>query len=167
MLGKHRHHHATHDFDGISDDRDRAIPWYFSALFIGLVVWAVAYMGYFLFNGWTQEGEFQQRMAAYETTHRQQSTTPAAAGVVPQVSREELLTRGATLYGERCRACHGGDGKGGVGPDLTRANYGYGRDPEVVAQTIRGGRPGGMPAFGTRLSTEEIRALAAYVLSLE
>ena len=168
MLGKHEHHHAAHDFDGISDDRARKIPWYFTALFFGLVIWAVAYMGYFLFSGWTQEGEFEQKMAAYETTHRPESAAPVAAlPAVAQPSQEELLAKGAQLYSKRCRACHGSDGKGGVGPDLTQASYHYGRDPAAVTQSIQGGRPGGMPAFGTQLSPGEIQALATYVLSLE
>jgi cytochrome c oxidase cbb3-type subunit 3 len=164
MLGKHKHHHATRDFDGITDNRAQGIPWYFTALFYGLVIWGVLYMGYFLFSGWTQEGEFEQKMAAYETSRPQTGAAPAAAA---QPSREERLAAGATLFGERCRACHGDDGKGGVGPDLTRATYGYGRNPEAVAQTIRSGRPGGMPAYGNRLSADEIQAVVTYVLSLE
>jgi cytochrome c oxidase cbb3-type subunit 3 len=166
MLEKHQHHHATRDFDGITDDRAQGIPWYFTALFYGLVIWGVAYMGYCLFSGWTQEGEFAEKMATYEATHRQESAAPAAATAAPP-SHEELLAKGAALYGKRCRACHGNDGKGGVGSDLTQAAYHYGRDPTAVTQSIQGGRPGGMPAFGDQLSAGEVQALTTYVLSLE
>ena len=166
MLERHQHHHETHDFDGISDNRASRIPWYFSALFFGLMIWGVAYMGYFLFSGWTQEGEFEQKMASYEATHRQETAAPAAtAAALP--SQEELLTKGAELYGKRCRACHGNEGKGGVGSNLTQATYHYGRDPASVAQSITGGRPGGMPAFGNQFSAGEIQAVTTYVLSLE
>lgn len=164
MLEKHTHHHPTRDFDGITDNRASKIPWYFSALFIGLIVWGVGYMGYFLFSGWSQEAEFEQQMDAYEAAHRQPET---AAAAVAAPSREELLAKGAALYAKRCRACHGAEGKGGVGPDLTQAGYHYGRDLETVTASIRGGRPGGMPAFGDQLSGGEIDALATFVLSLE
>ncbi|HSH68820.1 MAG TPA: c-type cytochrome [Deferrisomatales bacterium] len=168
MLEKHQHHHDTRDFDGITDNRASKIPWYFSALFFGLLIWGGAYMGYYLFSGWTQEGEFGQKMAAYEATHRPESTAPATAPPsVAQPTQEELLAKGATLYGKRCRACHGAEGKGGVGTDLTQAAYHYGRDLQSVTRSIAGGRPGGMPAFGEQLSAGEIQALAAHVLSLE
>ena len=166
MLETHQHHHDTRDFDGITDDRASKIPWYFSALFFGLVIWGVGYMGYFLFSGWTQEGEFEQKMAAFEATYRQESAAPAAAAAAPP-SQEELLAKGAELYRKRCRACHGPEGKGGVGTDLTRSAYDYGRDPAAVTQSITGGRPGGMPAFGNQFSAGETQAVTTYVLSLE
>ena len=110
MLEKHEHNHPIRDFDGIADNRAQIIPWYFTALFYGLLIWGIGYMGYFLFSGWSQEAEFEQRMVAYETEYRQETATPAtAAAPAPEASREEMLARGAEPVGKRVvRACQGG-----------------------------------------------------------
>ena len=64
----------------------------------------------------------------------------AAAGVVAEKPQADTAA-GKELYTSHCAACHGTEGKGGIGPDLTRADYKYGRTPEAVAESIRGGRP--------------------------
>ena len=71
----------------------------------------------------------------------------------------------AALYAAHCAICHGPDRLGGMGPALVPQTLGrLGR--ERAEQVIREGRPlTQMPAFGDRLSTAEIAALAAYVFS--
>jgi cytochrome c oxidase cbb3-type subunit 3 len=63
--------------------------------------------------------------------------------------------------------CHGAEGEGGIGPDLTAKSFKYGRDPLDVAESIRNGRPRGMPAFGSQFKAEEIESLTDFVLSLK
>ena len=68
-----------------------------------------------------------------------------------------------------CAACHGmkGEGNPSLGaPNLTDSIWLYGGTPQAVAETIRGGRSGTMPAWRGRLSGTDIRVLAAYVHSL-
>ncbi len=165
MLEKHKHHHDTHDFDGIQDNRSGKIPWYFSALFYGLILWAVAFMGYYLLSGWSSEAEFAQEMNAFQESHQAARQAPEVAGAA--MTDAEAVARGERLYAKRCAMCHGKQGKGGVGTDLTATEYHYGRDPDAVARSIAGGRPGGMPAFGNELSPADVDALARFVLSLE
>jgi alcohol dehydrogenase (cytochrome c) len=71
---------------------------------------------------------------------------------------------GAALYGERCSGCHGADGKGLNGPNLTGL-WAAGTSDERVFQTVRRGIPGSaMPASSA--PDEEIRAIVAHVKSL-
>jgi mono/diheme cytochrome c family protein/heme/copper-type cytochrome/quinol oxidase subunit 4 len=65
-----------------------------------------------------------------------------------------------------CAGCHGQDGGGGIGPNLTDAEWIYGGDAASISETLHNGRPGGMPAFGGQASEEEIVDLVAYVQSL-
>ena len=69
---------------------------------------------------------------------------------------------GAALYGDSCAGCHGGDGSGGIGPRLGggRVKQQFPNPDEQIA-VVSDGR-GGMPAFATRLSAEEIRAIVEY-----
>jgi cytochrome c oxidase cbb3-type subunit III len=42
----------------------------------------------------------------------------------------------------------------------------YGPDPASIFATIRNGRPNGMPAFGDKMTTDEIWQLVAYVRTI-
>jgi cytochrome c551 len=73
---------------------------------------------------------------------------------------------GADVYSNRCAGCHGGDGAGGLGPQLSDGKV-KARFPDIAEQiaVITDGR-GGMPAFGGKLTDEQIRAVAEYERSL-
>jgi mono/diheme cytochrome c family protein len=67
---------------------------------------------------------------------------------------------GRKLYlRENCYGCHGGRGGGGMCPSLRR-------DRPDDDSVIREGTPTGMPAFGQRLTEQEIVDLIAYIQSL-
>ncbi len=73
---------------------------------------------------------------------------------------------GATVFARSCAGCHGSDGGGGVGVQLSEGRV-VEHYPDIADQidVITGGR-GGMPAFGQRLSEAEIQAVADYVRTL-
>ena len=71
---------------------------------------------------------------------------------------------GASLYAANCASCHGneGQGMGEVFPAL--AGNDALANGEYVVKMILEGKPGSsMPAFGDRLSDEEVAALAGYI----
>jgi cytochrome c oxidase cbb3-type subunit 3 len=68
-----------------------------------------------------------------------------------------------------CAACHGADGKGNPAlgaPNLTDKVWLHGWGEAAIAAMVNGGKNNMMPAHATRLSAEQIRVLAAYVLNL-
>jgi mono/diheme cytochrome c family protein len=73
---------------------------------------------------------------------------------------------GAAVFANRCASCHGSDGGGGLGPQLSGGRAAQ-RFPNIADQigVIADGR-GGMPAFGSRLSEAEIKAVAEYTRTL-
>ena len=64
-----------------------------------------------------------------------------------------------------CTGCHG-QGGGGSGPPLMDGEWLYGSDLASISLSIVEGRPNGMPAFGGKLSHDQVLQLAAYVRSL-
>jgi len=163
MLESHDHKHATHDFDGITENRVTSPPAYFNVLFYGLVLWGIAFMAYFLFSGWSSHDEFQAKMEAHQQ-HVAAAAPAAAARVTPQAGPD--LAAGAKTYASHCAMCHGAEAKGGIGPDLTAASYKFGKTEAAIRESIGKGRPGGMPAFGSQLSGNDIDNLVGYLLSL-
>jgi mono/diheme cytochrome c family protein len=86
-----------------------------------------------------------------------------------QVSAEQLARAKAT-FNEKCARCHGADGRGEtvVGrmlsvPDFTDVDWWKkeARDGRFIESITEGKNE--MPAFGKKLSRQEIRSLVAYV----
>jgi mono/diheme cytochrome c family protein len=69
---------------------------------------------------------------------------------------------GATVFGDNCAVCHGGDGSGGIGPRLAggRVVTVY-PDPADQVAVVTNGRAG-MPAFAEQLTPDEIAAVVEY-----
>ena len=155
---------ADQSYDGIKYREEKKAPAVFRILFWGLVFWGVSFIGYFLFSGWSSQGEFEQKKKARE---EQVAKGTPAAGAHREGKKEEYLAVGRSEFSVRCASCHGPDGKGVIGPDLTRKEYKYGKSRQAITESISNGRPGGMPAFGKEISHEKVEGLVEYLLSLK
>jgi mono/diheme cytochrome c family protein len=99
--------------------------------------------------------------------------TPATSGAPSST----LIARGDTVFHGpgNCYACHGTNGTGTVGPNLTDAEWIHskGTYEEIVAQILKGvpkeeaksGIPM-PPKGGSSISDDDVKAVAAYVYSL-
>jgi cytochrome c oxidase cbb3-type subunit III len=157
------------EFDGIRYSREERSPLIFRVLYFGLWVWGLCFMAYFLFSGWSSYGEFEAVKRAKEArlaTEKLKGTQPGQIPAHEEKRTARLAGEGKKDFADRCASCHGADAKGGIGPDLTKKQYKYGRTAPEVTKTIVEGRPGGMPAFGNQLSHDKIEGLVEYVLSL-
>lgn len=71
-----------------------------------------------------------------------------------------LYAEGSEVYSTICAACHGAEGNGGSGPRLVgRASLE--NAPDIAGRLIRGF--GYMPAFGDKLSDQELAAALTFV----
>jgi mono/diheme cytochrome c family protein len=88
--------------------------------------------------------------------------TPAAASTSSPIPANADAAAGAKVFASAgCGSCHtlaAAKASGQVGPNLDAAKPGY---DVVVGMVTSGG--GGMPAFGTQLSEQQIRDVAAFV----
>ena len=89
-------------------------------------------------------------------TLRTSSAEPTAAAI------------GERLFVNNCAACHGSDARGSPGfPNLTDGDWLWGGKPEEIVATITNGRDGNMPPMAAAVGTsEDVRNVANYVLSL-
>jgi cytochrome c oxidase cbb3-type subunit 3 len=80
--------------------------------------------------------------------------------------------RAATAEGRQlfvrfnCSGCHGGRAGGGMGPSLRDVVWRYGNTDAQIFSTINEGRDQGMPAWGTKVTEDQIWKLVAYIQSL-
>jgi mono/diheme cytochrome c family protein len=75
-------------------------------------------------------------------------------------------TGGKLFIAYNCLDCHGADGSGAMGPSFQDGRWHFGGAPGEVFESIYQGRPDGMPAWGGRISNDQIWMLTAYVRSL-
>jgi cytochrome c551 len=81
------------------------------------------------------------------------STADAMAGATEQVQ---------SLYKQSCLSCHGNTLEGRVGPKTNLQQVGKRMSKEQITKQIASGG-NGMPGFGTKLTAEEIQALAEWL----
>jgi cytochrome c oxidase cbb3-type subunit 3 len=95
---------------------------------------------------------------------------------------DDSITRGARIFSANCARCHGRQGKGD-GPDLVKLQSAVSpddwtdkqtnqelTDSFIISMITKGGKANGksnvMPAFGTKLNSEQVRDLVAFIRSL-
>lgn len=160
-----------HDYDGIKELDNDLPPWW-KYLFIGTVIWGIAYFIHFeMLGGDNQEMELQKEIAeAQIALEEYKKTAPDVmdADKVTVMTDAGDLSKGKAIYEMNCAACHKVDGGGQIGPNLTDENWVLGGGIKNVFHTIsEGGRDGkGMVAWKAILKPTEIQQVASYVLSL-
>ena len=71
---------------------------------------------------------------------------------------------GETMFATSCGFCHQSGGRAaGKGPKLA----GTTRSDDFIAERVRKGKPGAMPAYGSVFSESQIMAIVAYIRTLE
>ncbi len=72
---------------------------------------------------------------------------------------------GQELFAQRCAACHGQDGRGGMGPDLRSLSSS--KLPALRAIIEQGRKTKGMPSYKGQFSEAEWRALLHHITQLK
>jgi cytochrome c oxidase cbb3-type subunit 2 len=91
----------------------------------------------------------------------------AAEAKNPFAGNKAAEDEGEKIFEENCRSCHGEHGAGGFGPKLAAKEHKYGGGDAELFASVAGGRPGGMPAFLSRLGKDRIWKVIAYLRHLE
>lgn len=100
-----------------------------------------------------------------------------AKGALPEGVTPEMVAKGKKLFGGAglCLACHGPDGKGTIGPNLTDADWLHidGSFEAILKLVLAGVSPAESmtgqvmpPRGGSSLNDADLRAVSAYVWTL-
>ncbi len=163
-----------HTYDGIRE-YDNPMPGWWTWIFVVTIVFSPIYLlGVHVF-GWIDDygddlAEAQAELAAirevYAASGPAFKTDPAA--LAAYAADPAYAEAGAAVYQTVCAACHGDQGQGLIGPNLTDAYWLHGNAPEDVYRVIHEGVPAnGMPPWSGMLSEEEQAQAMAFVLSLQ
>lgn len=159
-----------HDFDGIRELDNRIPPW-FNYLFLGTVLFGIIYMlNFHLFE--TSKLMAAEYLDEMTTAELQKKIALATEGTIDENNLTVLksaaaLKNGGETFSKFCISCHGPQGGGIVGPNLTDDYWIHGGGIKIVYATIKTGVPAkGMISWQLVFSQKQIQELASYVLSL-
>jgi cytochrome c oxidase cbb3-type subunit 3 len=159
-----------HNYDGIQE-YDNPLPGWWKWLFVASILMAPPYFMYYHsgVEGRSLEGRYEQELSA--VTRAQYAAlgtvTPSRESVIRFLYDSDWLPAGASIFKTNCQSCHGSDGGGKVGPNLTDDAYKNVKDIGDILTVIQNGANGGaMPAWNTRLSEIDMVMVSSYVASL-
>ena len=162
-----------HSYDGIRE-YDNPMPGWWTWLFIACIAWAPVYvLGVHVF-GFIDT--YEERLAASQAELagvRAAYAATAPAFPTDERSLEEYAAHpghqaaGAVIFAETCAACHGAEGQGLIGPNLTDDAWIHGGGVADLYRIISEGVvAAGMPAWDVQLSEEEQGQVLAFVVSI-
>jgi cytochrome c oxidase cbb3-type subunit 3 len=91
----------------------------------------------------------------------------APGGTNPFAGDREAVAEGRQLFVRfNCSGCHGGRAGGGMGPSLRDVDWIYGSSDAQLFDSIAEGRAHGMPSWASKLTSDQMWMLTAYIKSL-
>lgn len=159
------------DYDGIKELNNNIPPW-FNYLFYGSIVFAVVYMlNYHVWGaGKSMLDEYGEEVATAEAYKQELIRTGAFINeeTVKELDDAETIGDGKNIFSTNCSPCHGMNGEGTVGPNLTDENWVHGGGIKNIFKTIKYGVPAkGMLSWQQQMNPKQIQAVANYVLTLK
>ena len=92
---------------------------------------------------------------------------PMPVAVNPYHGDRTVLAEGRRLFNwYNCSGCHGDHAGGGMGPSLRDSSWFYGGDEASIFASISEGRRHGMPAWGSKLPSDQVWKIVTYIKSL-
>ena len=168
---KEADHLLDHNYDGIRE-LDNALPPWWKYGFIITIAIAFLYMINFHVLGIgknpTEEYATEMQVAKikleeFEAKNKDridESNVPMADAIG--------VKQGGEYYAANCVACHGKQGEGGAGPNLTDNYWLHKGSMNDIYQTLKNGYPAkGMAAWANKYNPKEISFIASYVKTLK
>lgn len=161
-----------HDYDGIRE-YDNPLPGWWKGVFLLTILFTPFYLLHY--HGGRGQSVYQEYAADVEAhqalLRAQQAAQPVEAFTdesLQDLQRDEaVIAAGREKFRSLCSSCHGPDGQGLVGPNLTDGYWLHGGKPTQILRTIREGVPEkGMIAWGQMLAPDELANITAFVTTL-
>lgn len=159
-----------HEYDGIRELDNNLPPWwkwgFYLTIFIG-VIYLTHY--HVLGTGDLQEEEYEKDMAQAELdiqAYLKEQAMNVDENTVTMLLDEGAINNGKSLFKNFCVACHGENGEGRVGPNLTDEYWINGGSIKDIFKTIKYGANNGMKSWKDELNPVQMQQVASYIQSI-
>lgn len=161
---------AIHNYDGIQEF-DNPTPGWWDLIFVATIVFAPMYAIWF-----HAPRENRNLAAHYEISLAENmrlqfgeigDLVADESTILSYMQKEDWLKVGASTFATNCVSCHGREGEGISGPNLTDDTYIHVKHVADIAKVVaEGAKNGAMPAWANRLHPNEVVLVSAYVASM-
>lgn len=156
-----------HVYDGIQEYDKRLPNWWLFTLY-GAIVFSVGYWAYFHWTDHMEHGwvRVQSQIEAVRLAALAQGEPPDDFQLWSFSRDAGIVSAGEKTFMSSCAACHGVNLEGGIGQNLTDAEWVHGGDPLDIFRVIQEGvTDKGMPAWGPLLGQQRIAEVTAFIIS--
>lgn len=161
-----------HDYDGIKELDNSLPPWWLYGFYLSIVI-GIAYLYVYHYSdiGMSQHEEYVAEMREGEKVKAafaaRQANNIDEKNLVALLD-EQSLRLGMDEFTRVCAACHGKEGQGGVGPNLTDKYWLHGGSMPEIYKTIKNGVPEkGMIAWKNQMQPVTMHQIASYIETLQ
>ncbi len=161
-----------HDYDGIKELDNNLPPWWLYMFYITIIFGVIYFSVHHIFgDGDIMYKQYNEQMASAEASiaeYMKNSGNAIDENNVEALTDAGAISEGKAIYDKNCVTCHGANGEGKVGPNLTDEFWLHGCGIKNVFKTIKEGVPAkGMISWKTQLSPVEIQKVSSYILTLK
>ncbi|MFQ6604840.1 MAG: c-type cytochrome [Fidelibacterota bacterium] len=183
----------SHDYDGIQELDNDLPPWWLYLFYLS-IIFSVVYMVHYHVTGTgdlmieeyrkelnpaassffdiSYHSPYYKRGATVVkettgTTMEEAVTEEEPVLALSSLTDEASLAKGKSIYTTNCAVCHGPQGEGGIGPNMTDNYYIHGGTINDMVKIINVGVPAkGMIPWDKTLTPEQILEVASYLVTL-
>lgn len=160
-----------HEYDGIHE-LDNPLPGWWLMTFYITIVFAVAYFVYYEIAGGPsldeQLGREMKTIVSKRTAAEESEVEESEETLLAMLNDPEALNRGESEFAAKCAVCHGNNGQGLIGPNLTDDYWihGNGSISSILGIVREGVADKGMPKWKGVIDPELLEDVVAYVYSI-
>lgn len=162
---------TDHEYDGIRELDNNLPPWWKYGFYLSIVVAVLYLINYHVLKtGDLQIAEYERTMAEEQAKVDAYLISQALnvdENSVVMLSEEADLSRGKGLFMKYCKVCHGANGEGLVGPNMTDDYWIYGNDIKAIFKTVKYGAKNGMKSWKDELNPVQMQQVSSYIKTLQ
>lgn len=153
----------VHVYDGI-EEADNRLPNWWLATFVGAILFGACY--WVAYQVLPIGSNPLDAYVAEQTAALDRAGPVDEAALLAVAADPLMVSAGERLFASHCVACHGSEGEGKIGPNLTDEYWLHGGEAAEIYQTISRGVDGkGMQAWAPSLGSGKVKQLVAFILS--
>lgn len=167
-VGNEKDRLLDHEYDGIAE-YDNPLPSWWVWIFWATIIFSAGYVVYYqLGPGPSVLAEYESEVkVAAERAPKTAAVAVSDEAIVALRKDAQAMAHAKEVFATRCAPCHGPQGQGVVGPNLTDEYWLHGGKPGDIVRTISEGVPDkGMIPWKGQLQPAEIQGLAAWIGTL-
>lgn len=160
-----------HEYDGIRE-LDNPLPgWWLATFYITIVFAVVYYIYYEIAGGPSLDEELTTKLTKIESAQQGAEVTmgtKSEENYLALLDNKQTLEEGKSEFVAKCAACHGAQGQGIIGPNLTDEYWihGDGKISSMMRIINEGVVEKGMPPWQGVIAPELTEKVAVYVYSI-